>query len=87
MSQPAKSEPVILGLEEELRLAEVRGDTTAMARLLNDHFVGTNEDGSVVNRAQALAAAARGPTALVLGLANVTFTHDAAVVTGTQVDG
>jgi bla regulator protein blaR1 len=82
-----KSEQVILGLEEELRLAQVRGDAATVARLLNDHFVGTNQDGSVVDRDQAIAAVPRTQTPLALGLSTVTFTNDTAVVTGTQIDG
>jgi TonB family protein len=83
---PARTEQVILGLEEQLRLAKANGDRDALSRLLNAHFVGTNQDGTVVNRDQALASAGRGRTAIALGLTDVTFINDTAVVTGTQVE-
>jgi TonB family protein len=81
------TEQVILGFEEQLRLARVRGDVATLDRLLNEAFAGTRQDGTTEDKPQALRRASVSRPALTSGLATVRLADDTAVVTGSQVEG
>ena len=77
----------IVALEEEFRLAKLRNDVSTLARILDDFFQETNQNGNVRNKTEMLALFEAFPIAsLTTDSSGVRLTDNVAVATGSQTE-
>jgi hypothetical protein len=78
---------VIVAVEEQFRLAKLQNDVDALARILDEPFLETNQNGNVRNKSEMLALFASFPIAsLTTDSSTVRVTENVAVVTGSQTE-
>lgn len=77
----------IVALEDEFRLAKLRNDVAGLARILDELFQETNQNGNLRNKAETLALFEAFPIAsLTTDSSSVRVTDNVAVVTGSQTE-
>ena len=77
----------VVALEEEFRLAKLGNDVSTLARILDDLFQETNQNGNVRNKTEMLALFEAFPIAsLTTDSSGVRLTDNVAVATGSQTE-